>query len=254
MWSLYDQLIAEVEDYEVKQVVAGLYWTAVKSKTVGLAMGAPKPRENFASAGKLTNLSVQQMAELVKSWEPLEASFGLSAINSSINCANTVDKLQNSGYVLRENLSIFDELAIVGQGKKVAVIGHFPVLNRIKNVCELTVIERIQQKGDLPDPAAEYILQDQDIVVMTSSTIINKTAPRLLQLCENAFTVMVGPSTPLTETLFQMGADMIAGLVVADESQVLQYVQQAGDLRNYRPYVKNANFIKQEHPLAQLFI
>ena len=38
----------------------------------------------------------------------------------------------------------------------------------------------------MPDPACEYILSEQDVVIMTATTLINKTMPRLLALSRNA--------------------------------------------------------------------
>ena len=47
-------------------------------------------------------------------------------------------------------------------------------------------------------------------------TLINKTAPRLLDLAANATTVFVGPSVIMAPFLFRWGVDMLAGSVVAD--------------------------------------
>lgn len=252
MWSLYDQLISHVHHGEVKDAAVGLSWTAVQSKTVGLAMGVPRPKKNFRLAGKLRGMSVSELATYVKSWELVEASAGLSAINSSLNTMESVKTLQEQGCVLHKESSIFNTLVNVAGGKKVTVVGHFPVLDKLQQVCELSILERVPQEGDLPDPAAEYILPKQDIVIMTSSTIINKTAPRLLELSRNAFTILVGPSTPLSPVLFEMGADMIAGLVVNDEDSVIQNVKEGGGLKGFRNYVSYVNLFRENHPLSQL--
>jgi uncharacterized protein len=64
-------------------------------------------------------------------------------------------------------------------GKKVAVVGHFQGLERIAEICNLSVLERRPQPGDYPDPACEYILREQEVVIITASTLINNTMPRL---------------------------------------------------------------------------
>lgn len=254
MWKFYDQLINEVHDGKVTDATVGLSWTAIQSNTVGLAMGAPRPKKNFRLAGSLTNMTVKQLATYVKSWEFVEASAGLSAINSSLNTEQSVNKLQEHGFILHEETSIFDSLAKVAVNKKVAVVGHFPVLDKLQQVSELTILERVPQEGDLPDPAAEYILPEQDIVVMTSSTLINKTAPRLLELSQNAFTVLVGPSTPISPLMFDMGADMIAGLIVKDEKNVIETVKEGGSLKSFRNYVQYVNLFRQNHPFSELLM
>lgn len=251
MWELYEKLLSEVHDGLVTDATVGLSWSAVQSKTVGLAMGAARPKKGFQLAGQLRGMPVRELAAYVKSWEQVEASVGLSAINSSINTEQSIEQLQNGGFGINEATSVFDTLPKVAVGKKIAVIGHFPVLDKLKQVCELTILERDPQNGDLPDPAAEYILPKQDIVIMTSSTIINKTAPRLLQLSENAFTIMVGPSTPLSSSLFEMGADLVAGMIVEDKEKVFQNVQEGGGLKGYRRFVRYINVFKDNHPLTK---
>ena len=72
------------------------------------------------------------------------------------------------------------------------------------------------QELDTPDPACEYVLPDTDFAFITGVTIINKTAPRLLELARNATTVLVGPSVIMSSVLFEQGADALAGSVVAD--------------------------------------
>lgn len=254
MWSLYDKLISEVQDDTVKRASVGLSWTVVQSSAVGLAMGATRPKKSFPLAGTLRGMPLKQLAKYVKSWEQVEASLGLSAINSSLNKRTSIQKLQKKGFVYQEESSVFDTIAKVGEGKKVTVIGHFPVVDKLRDSCDLTILERAPKEGDLPDPAAEYLLPEQDIVLITSSTIINKTAPRLLQLTKDAFTIFIGPSTPLTSTLFEMGADMIAGVIVEDEESVVQCIQEGGDLKDYRRHVKNVNLLKTDHALAELFL
>lgn len=69
------------------------------------------------------------------------------------------------------------------------------------------------------DPACEYVIPGADYLFMTGVTLINKTAPRLLDLAANATTVFVGPSVVMAPFLFRWGVDMLAGSVVADPDQ-----------------------------------
>ena len=99
-------------------------------------------------------------------------------------------------------------------GKKVAVIGHFPGLRMLRQHCDMCILERNPQPGDLPDAAAEYVLPEQDIVFVTGTTFINKTITRLLELTQKAKVFMVGPSTPMHPLLFRHGFASLSGLVV----------------------------------------
>lgn len=108
------------------------------------------------------------------------------------------------------------------------MVGHFYNIERLSGVCELTILERKPVHGDLPDPACEYILPDQDVVIMTATTLINKTMPRLLALSRNARIVVAGPSTPLHPLMFEQGIDLLGGLVVDDETSVWRAVAEGG--------------------------
>ena len=109
-----------------------------------------------------------------------------------------------------------------------AVIGHFRGLDELARVSQLTILERRPQPGDAPDPACEVILPEAEFVFITATTLINKTLPRLLQLCPQAFVVLVGPTTPLTPKWFDLGVDMIAGLLIDDVPSVWKIVQEGG--------------------------
>lgn len=105
--------------------------------------------------------------------------------------------------------------------KNVVVVGHFPHVERIAEYANLTVLERnCAHDLDTPDPACEYVLPDADFAFFTGVTLINKTAPRLLELASGAETVLVGPSVVMSPTLFEHGADVLAGSVVADPEKV----------------------------------
>ena len=104
-----------------------------------------------------------------------------------------------------------------GGTANVVVVGHFPHVDRIQEYARLTVLERsCSQPLDTPDPACEYVLPQADFAFVTGVTIINKTAPRLLDLAKNATTVFVGPPVVMSPFLFDWGVEMLAGSVVAD--------------------------------------
>jgi len=229
MWEIYDELIASVpEDSVVSACLAGLSWFLVRSEGVGVAMRPREGAEVVPRAGKLAGMKTRELASWVKSWNVYEAAMGLAAINSVLNAPDTARR--NCGSLLDEQggedvfSTVLDEL----RGKRVAVIGHFYNLERVAAVCDLSILERKPEPGDLPDPACEYILPRQDVVIMTATTLINKTMPRLLELSRQARVVVAGPSTPLTPILFKHGVDLIGGLIVEDGDRVWNTVGEGG--------------------------
>ena len=247
MWQLYDSLIEKVEDdVLVEELIVGLAWTAARSKTTGLAMSSGRPLAPSPLSGNCQGKTVKELAKLIKSWEFFEASIGLSAINSVFNHRDHIGKMVENGFQQLPIGSAFDLIAENAKGKKVAVIGHFRNMGELADQCELTILERNPSAGDLPDPAAEYILPEQDVVLLTSSTLINKTAPRLLELSKNAVTIMIGPSTPISPALFDMGVDIISGLIVDEENTVLRCVREGGGVRTFRNAINYINMTRKD--------
>ncbi|MDR1085832.1 MAG: DUF364 domain-containing protein [Deltaproteobacteria bacterium] len=216
-WLFYDTLLGLVpENSKVKNVAAGPHWVVIESDQGGLGM-AHCLKQNLPSRAPnhqdLIGQPLARVAGLVKSWDLVTASIGLAAINAAANAR--LEPLKQS---LQPDSSkvgcAFDFFLDKVRGKKVAVVGHFPNLEKMAEAATLTILERHPQPGDLPDPAAEYILDEQDAVFATGTTIINKTFPRLLELSQGADFYLVGPSTPMFPELFKFGLTSLSGTLV----------------------------------------
>lgn len=229
LWRVYDGLIdALPEDLPVARCLCGLHWFAVESAGIGLSMSPGEGRAVLPQAGEYAGRPVRALAALSKAWDVHEAALGMAAINSVLNTPDAVSAAVGRSYKTLSDANIFDLLFDHIRGKKVTVIGHFPNLDPWRAVCDLTILERNPQAGDTPDPACEWVLPEQDVVVITATTLINKTLPRLLELCGQARVVLAGPTTPLTPRLFDFGIDMLAGTVVEDRSRVWTAIQEGG--------------------------
>lgn len=229
MWKLYDDLIDAVpEDAVVSECLAGLSWFLVRSIGTGVAMRPRGIDEPISGAGRIAGMKLKDLAVRIKSWNWYEAALGLAAINSALNAQKVLTS--NCGPHLDQDKTedVFTCLRDELRGKRVAVIGHFYNLERLSGICDLSILERKPQPGDLPDPACEYTLGEQDVVIMTATTLINKTMPRLLELSRNARIVVAGPSTPLHPLMFDHGVDLLGGLVVDDQPSVWRAVGEGG--------------------------
>lgn len=221
-WDIYDRLIEGIApDAKVEACLVST-WTVVDSDGMGLAMTYRGSAHDENPLSLLSGRPVRDLALYVKSWDLRQASLGMAAINAFYNApdrvqgwlATPLSELRSSGAFT----SSLPEIA----GKRVAVIGHFPGLEKARERCELTILERDPQEGDLPDFAAEYVLPQQDYVFITGTAITNKTLPRILELCAGATVALVGPSVPLAPWWFELGVDVLAGTVVMDRPGVWQ--------------------------------
>lgn len=249
-WKFYNHLIGGIpEDILVKRVCAGVHWVYVEAESgMGSAFSTSGGASRHAYAGSLTGRSLREVAELSKSWNFREASFGVAALNAWYAQKERTDALgavydpaepkAAGAEVSRDSIDgkprksdVFEVLMPDLAGKKVTVIGHFPHIERVAEIAELTVLERnCTSDIDTPDPACEYVLPSQDYVFMTGVTIINKTAPRLLDLTKQAHNVFVGPSVVPAEFVFSWGVDVIAGSVVVDPEKLRALVEEGAGM------------------------
>lgn len=229
MWEIYDELITSIPpEITVQECIVGLHWILIQSQATGLAMTPREGRPRIKLAGEIRGMPVRELAGYAKSWDFFEASLGLAAINSVLNTPEQVANLCGRTLSNQPQVNAFTYFQERVKGKKVAVIGHFPDLETLAGLCRLTILERRPRDGDLPDPACEYILPEQDYVFITATTLANKTLPRLLQLCRSARVILVGPTTPMAPLMFSHGIDFLAGTVVVDPVKVRQVVQEGG--------------------------
>ncbi|MBW2038193.1 MAG: hypothetical protein JRI46_01130 [Deltaproteobacteria bacterium] len=209
------------QDILVRDVRIGAHWTAVLTCGCGLAstMAEPPPHAgpSVREAGKLIEKDAAELMKLACSEHLMEASIGMATMNSLIEIEEDKWSEANASEIL----------AAHGSGKDVAIVGHFPFVPKLKETARnLWIIEKRPQPGDLEADRALDILPRCQVVGITSTAFINHTLESLLQLCQGAFVMLLGPTTPLTPLLFDYGIDAISGSKVVDEEQVLRYVSQ----------------------------
>lgn len=231
-WSLYNELLSAIPaDATVEDIMVGVHWTIVRSNLgLGLAMSPPAyGAPHIGGLGAFLGGELRRLAALAKSWNPVEAALGVAAMNAYFNAPPTIRSVWKSAPGGQPNESVFVTMKNALAGKRVTVVGHFPDLDPIAEVCQLSILERNPQPGDFPDPACEYILHDQDYLFMTGVTLINKTLPRLLELGSQSQIVLVGPSVPLSPLWFGTGVSLLAGTVVLEPERLWKHVALGGD-------------------------
>ncbi len=240
-WPIYENLIDGIpSELTVDECVIGLNWTMVRSgDNVGIACTLRGHSISGFVNGPFTGRSLKDAASLARSWNMIEATVGMA----SCNCFyNTGDRMRELGIDTAPEqkktgtgASVFDRPLENMKGKKIAVVGHFPYIEKqLGGICKLSVLERDPTGSDYMDSACEYLLPEQDYVFITGMAFTNKTLPRLLELCRDSRTVLVGPSSPITPLLFEYGVDSIAGFYVTDTDLAGTLVSQAAHTEIFR--------------------
>ena len=236
---ILDELISSLkEDHVVREVYVCVFWTAVVSKNCGLASTLHEEHpyhKTVREPGKLRGKSALEIAEYAKSDRLLEASIGMAAINSLIDIDETICVEKNA----------FDILAEKGSGKNIAIVGHFPWIQKLKKIARnLFVIEQRPQEGEFPAESSEEILPRADVVGLTGTAFTNHTIEKLLELSKGKFIVMVGPTSPLSSILFDYGVDVIGGSKVVDPEKTIRSISEGATFRQVDG-VRHLNMLKE---------
>jgi uncharacterized protein (DUF4213/DUF364 family) len=205
-----------------RQVIIGVHWTLVASRYGGLASTlvgqGPHGHSRIRDVGSLHEKSAQELAQWVLSDNLLEASIGMAALNSLLE----LDESQ------MEEINAAEVIAHEGSGKNIAIVGHFPFVNRMKTIARnCWVIEKRPHGDDFPEEAAQEFIPQADIVAITGTAFINHTMGGLLALCRSdSLVIVLGPSTPLSPLLFDHGIRFLFGSRVIDEEAAIATIQQ----------------------------
>jgi uncharacterized protein (DUF4213/DUF364 family) len=200
-------------DAVVSGTLSGQCWTAVETDCAfGMAMTTPVDTAPAMFTRNYIGMSLKELAQASKSWNLTEAGFGMAAINAYYN---TSERLHTLGAYEPFEKYCTDGVDLCG--KHIGVVGHLNMPESVyRQAASVRILERSPRPGDYPDSACDWLLPQCDVVIMTASTLVNKTLPHLLDLCKNAYTILAGPTCPMCQELLDMGIDRIAGLVITD--------------------------------------
>jgi len=215
----------------VRDIRQGPFQTAVLTRRCGLATtlhdpGPHRDKTPMREAGFLMEKSALELARMAYSPSPLEATIGMAAINSLLDIDEARCVELNGGNLLIEK----------GRGKKIALVGHFPFVPKLRQAAkELWVIEQQPQPGDFAESQVEKLIPMAEVIGITGTAFTNHTIERLLELCPpQAYVVVLGGTTPLSPVLFDYGVDAVSGAQVTDPEMVLRYVSQGATFRQLK--------------------
>lgn len=222
---LHDCLVTSISG-DAEQVIVGLNWTLVAGRDgAGMAQTPARGTAGCRSLPRPGSYSGQPLAALAALWQSenvFEHAIAVAAINARWNRFDLEGSPRN-GLDMIEN-----------KGARTVVIGRFPgVAERHPGIA---VVEREPRPGEYPEEALDTLLPAAEFVAVTASTIVNGSLPRILTLCKGAFVLMIGPSTPLSPALFDLGIAALSGFVAADIANLARAVSEGGAVTALRPF------------------
>jgi len=229
---ILEDLISTLDmEASVKDIRQGVFHTGVMTRNCGLAATLPKDALQqepplVKEPGALVQKSPFELVQMAHSESILEASIGMATINSLLD-VDAEDCLE---------LNARDLIAERGEGKRIAIVGHFPFIPALRKISkELWVIEKNPREGDFPESEAGNLIPRADIVAITGTAFTNHTLESLLSLCgADAFVIVLGDTTPLAPLLFDHGIDALSGTLVTDPELALRCVSEGANFRQIK--------------------
>jgi uncharacterized protein (DUF4213/DUF364 family) len=115
-----------------------------------------------------------------------------------------------------------------------------PLVEPIEARCRhLYIFERRFPVHDrvLPDWAADLLLPQCDIALITGTALLNKTIDRVLSVCRGRIAI-VGPTTPLSPVFRDFGVSLLFGSEVLDGDHLLKVISEGGGTRSFGKAVR----------------
>ena len=229
---ILDDLISTLDlNTVVKDIRQGVFHTGVLTRHCGLAATLPKDAMRqepplVREPGALLQKTPSELVQMALSERILEAAIGMATINSLLDVA-TEDCLE---------LNARDLIGERGEGKRIAIVGHFPFIPSLRKVSkELWVIEKNPKQGDFPESEAGNLIPRADVVAITGTAFTNHTLENLLSLCApKAYVILLGDTTPLAPLLFDYGIHAVSGTIVTHVELALRCVSEGANFRQIR--------------------
>ena len=153
----------------------------------------------------------------------------MAAINAYYNQFAYLEGLEKQGKITVDTTSnSFIEYGKLVDGRDVTFVGHFCGLEQhMTKAGSVSILEKRPQPGDIPAEQCDEVIPGMDYVFMTGATLANGTACHLLELCrekDNTRAIFVGPTTTMSEVLFDYGAAELSGMVITDPKAAMKAV------------------------------
>jgi len=223
---LTEDILSGIEDRPAEDIRVGIKYTCARvGGQIGVAhtLYSPGHAGSPVGVGKLAGVKV---AHLALSHNPVEACIGTAAINA---------QLSPDPGASGEN--IFKRIvAMAPDFRKIGVVGEFPFVKELDPV-KTFAFEKREVPGYLPMERESELIPECDLVIITGCAFSNHTLEDLLRI-SNGYTMVIGPTTPLSPVLFDHGAHLLAGIRAHDRT-IVEMIGQGGGTHDFIGYCDN---------------
>ena len=245
--SILQEIVGSIEkkthNKKVEDLRIGLCYTSVllSNGQLGLAYTfhsrQSPPCKNSLEAGSIKGKDTAEVIRYALSDNLLESSVGLATVNALVN-----QQIENAieGDIL--------DVISLNNNDTVGMIGFFgPLIDPIKkSVKKLYIFEEkiiVNSPDVYPSEKTAQILPECDVIIISATTLINKTIdPLLMQANDAREAIILGATTPfLPDVFISKGVTMLSGIKVVDEKRLLRITSEGGGMRDFKGSIKKVS-------------
>jgi len=247
---IINNLFSKIENKAAKRKIAdvciGIKYTAVllDDGSCGLAATLVHQLPHRCECIKeIVDKTALEAAKMAFSPHLLPSVLGIATINALLSTEN------ESGFTLGNILDVLP----VSREDTVGIVGAFlPFLPSLrKKTSKIYVFERYPISGVkeyYPDWAEPLLLPHCSIVLISGTTVINKTIDQILSyLTSSQIIGVVGPTTPLAPSIFsRYNINIVSGVKVTNPDKLINIVKQGGGTRDFRECTQKVNYFLKD--------
>jgi len=215
----------------ISEVAVGSHFIGVRAddkgfECVGMAstLGAAATAEERRLLDGLPGTSLTRAAALLKSDGAFAISLGAAALNAGLVPPPGLPDLEASRIMAEK-----------GKNGETVLVGAFPFTEWLREqVKSLHLFELRDVPGRTSPALWDEILSRCQVLGLTGTTLITRAMAAYLEKAPRAYTIIIGPTTPLSPVLFSRGADVLAGCRVVSSEPVFQAIRQGMSFRDFK--------------------
>lgn len=193
---------------------------------VGLAstLGAAPSDEERQMVAQMVGKTLAEAAGRLTSTTGFSISFGAAALNAGIRAPRDQPDFEASRIMAEK-----------GKAGETVLVGDFPFTDRLRRqVKTLHLFELQAVDGRTPPDQWDAVLGRCHVLGLTGTTLLTRAMATYMEKAPQAYTIIIGPTTPLSAVLFDYGADVLAGCRVVSPDHVFDGIRRGMSFREVK--------------------
>ena len=238
MWEIYDVLISSADsDIRIKDFAAGTYWTAVMTEDgiLGLSPSIHERYQRFPFGIEPTaGMTAGEMAPGLKSWNYVEASIAMAAVNACFNRPNRIPEdavVYPGGRRSRGAFAKFCETYTKDRHTLFSELMYErDELQNIPGIIDILRRDEDRTYRDYLYTAYRELMPSCDQLIVSGKSFVSKLAGPMIRLAGETGkkTLLWGMDIPLCPELLRAGISHITGFIVDDPEECFRLVKRGG--------------------------